>query len=257
MRLLVVLLLSTALASAARAGGADDEERARGHYEIGLGLYRLGDYEGALKEFGAGYELARKPGFLLNLGQTYRKLGELREARDMYRQYLAAVPHDDPALPEARKVLAELERAIRTARPPESPQPPPSPPATEPAPAPAPTPPSAAPPMPPPAAAAPAPAVAPVAVHASAPPHRSRRALRIAGIAVGVAGLGLVGGGIGTAVAADGLARDLNTADRAGGVFDPAQDHAYSVDRALATGFFVSGAALAATGAILLIVSAR
>src|SRR6185503_11329609 len=97
MRLLVVLLLSTALASAARAGGADDEERARGHYEIGLGLYRLGDYEGALKEFGAGYELARKPGFLLNLGQTYRKLGELREARDMYRQYLAAVPHDDPA----------------------------------------------------------------------------------------------------------------------------------------------------------------
>ena len=252
MRLLVVLSLSAALASPARAGAADDEERARGHYEIGLGLYRLGDYEGALKEFGAGYELARKPGFLLNLGQTYRKLGELREARDMYRQYLAAVPHDDPALPEARKVLAELERAIRAARPPEPPPPSPS---TEPAPAPTPSPPPPA--MPPPSAAAPPPAVAPVAVHTNAPAHRSRRGLRIAGIAVGVAGLGLVGAGIGTAVAADGVARDLNTADRAGGVFDPAQDHAYAVDRALATGFFVSGAALAATGAILLIVSAR
>src|SRR6185312_11895333 len=73
----VAILLSAAIATPARAAGSDDEERARGHYEIGLGLYRLGDYRGALEEFAAGYELARKPGFLLNLGQTYRKLGEL------------------------------------------------------------------------------------------------------------------------------------------------------------------------------------
>lgn len=94
-------------------------------------------------------------------------------------------------------------------------------------------------------------------MQASAPPHPRRRALRIAGVAVGVIGVGLIGGGIGTAVIADGIARDLNSADRTGGAFDPAQDHAYSVDRALSTGFFVSGGALAATGAILLIVSAR
>ncbi|HEX9104999.1 MAG TPA: tetratricopeptide repeat protein, partial [Polyangia bacterium] len=105
MRLVAALVVSLSLAVPARAGSADDEERARGHYEIGLGLYRLGDYHGALKEFAAGYELAHRPGFLLNLGQTYRKLGELREARDMYRQFLAEAPHDDPARPEARKVL--------------------------------------------------------------------------------------------------------------------------------------------------------
>src|SRR3954454_20662822 len=106
MRVAVVLSLCTALALASTAYGAgDDEERARGHYEIGLGLYRLGDYRGALKEFGAGYELAHKPGFLLNLGQTYRKLGELREARDMYRQFLAEVRSDDPARAQAQKVL--------------------------------------------------------------------------------------------------------------------------------------------------------
>src|SRR6478672_7342899 len=108
MRLVVLaLLLSTALVTPARAGSADDDERARAHYEIGLGLYRLGDYHAALKEFAAGYELARKPGFLLNLGQTYRKLGELREARDMYRQFLAEVHIDDPARPQAQKMLAE------------------------------------------------------------------------------------------------------------------------------------------------------
>src|SRR5438270_13224774 len=109
---LLVLALLAAQAAPARASG-DDEERARGHYEIGVGLYRLGDYQGALKEFGAGYELAHKPGFLLNLGQTYRKLGELREARDMYRQFLSAVRSDDAARPQAQKVLAEIEDAIR------------------------------------------------------------------------------------------------------------------------------------------------
>src|SRR5437763_8247822 len=126
MRVAVVLSLCAALAAPARAGGGDDEERARGHYEIGLGLYRLGDYHGALKEFAAGYELAHKPGFLLNLGQTYRKLGELREARDLYRQFLAEVRGDDPARAQAQKVLAGIEEAIRTQPPQRTPPPEPA-----------------------------------------------------------------------------------------------------------------------------------
>ena len=334
MRLFLAFVLSVALVAPARAGSAADEERARGHYEIALGLYRLGDYEGALKEFAAGYELARKPGFLLNLGQTYRKLGELREARDMYRQFLAAVRSDDPARPEARKVLAEIEQALRKPPAPEPRKPPapeprsppapeprsaaaseprssPSPPeprsaaapgprrspspseprsaaAPEPRSAPAPEPRSPPAPEPrsaPPAAteapagseeAAPAPAeatpssarppagpsVAPpppssAAVQASAAAPRRRRGLRIAGIGVGALGLALLGGGVGASVAANGVAGDLNATDRAGGVFDPAQDRAYGFDRALAAGLFVSGAVLAATGAVLLVVSAR
>lgn len=240
----VAVLLLAAIATPAHAG-SDDEERARGHYEIALGLYRLGDYQGALKEFAAGYELARKPGFLLNLGQTYRKLGELREARDMYRQFLAEVRHDDPSRPEAQKVLAEIEDAIRTQPPPAEPPAAP-PPSTPPAPSEA----------PPPVAAVVAPAPS-TAVTASAPRPRHRRGLRIAGVVVGVLGLGLVGGGIGTAVAADSAARDLNALDRAGGAYDPSKASAYSLDRALSTGFFASGAALAACGAILLVVSTR
>jgi len=259
MRVAVALLVLAALAAPVRAAG-DDEERARGHYEIGLGLYRLGDYRGALKEFGAGYELAHKPGFLLNLGQTYRKLGELREARDMYRQFLAAVRVDDPARPQAQRVLAEIEDALRK-EPPEAPrdvarEPPHDVPREstresthESTPAEAT---SDAPASPPPVQPEPAPVV-----HAVAPVHRPHRGLRIGGIAVGVVGLGLVGGGIGAAVAADGAARDLNAADAAGAAFDPSKDRAYSLDRGLSIGFFAGGAALAATGAVLLIVSAR
>ena len=111
MRLLFALLLIAVFVAPARAG-SDEEERARAHYEIGLGLYRLADYRGAVREFSAGYQLAHKPGFLLNLGQSYRKLGELRAARDEYRQFLIDAPGDDPARPEARKVLAELEKAV-------------------------------------------------------------------------------------------------------------------------------------------------
>jgi tetratricopeptide (TPR) repeat protein len=244
MRVAVAILLSAALATPAVAGG-DADERARGHYEIGLGLYRLGDYRGALKEFGAGYELAHKPGFLLNLGQTYRKLGELREARDMYRQFLADVRGDDPARPEAQKVLAELEDAVRR-------QPPPPPAAESAGPEVTTPPPSSPQPEPPPPVAV----VAPPSVQASAP-RRPRRGLRIAGITIGVVGLGVVGAGIGTAVAADGVARDLNALDRSGGAFDPSKDRAYTIDHTLSAAFFGAGAALAAGGAILLIVSAR
>jgi hypothetical protein len=277
MRVAVVVSLCAALAAPARAG-SDDEERARGHYEIGLGLYRLGDYRGALKEFAAGYELAHKPGFLLNLGQTYRKLGELREARDLYRQFLAEVRGDDPARPQAQKVLAEIEEALRTMAPPRAPpRAPPPPPSTTtssqpsqpgaPASSPPPQPgaPASATELPPFAAAPtspppvePPPAVTPPSLIAGAPPpHRPRRAMRIAGITVGVVGIGLVGAGIGTAVAADGVARDLDALDHTGGVFDPSKDHAYTVDRTLSGVFFAGGAAFAATGAVLLIMSAR
>lgn len=263
MRVAVALLVLAALAAPVRAAG-DDEERARGHYEIGLGLYRLGDYRGALKEFGAGYELAHKPGFLLNLGQTYRKLGELREARDMYRQFLSAVRSDDPARPQAQKVLVEIEDAIRTeppAREPPARELPrdvarepqrevPHEPMHEPTPAEATLP--EAPVSLPPVQPEPAPVV-----QAAAPSHRRHRGLRIAGVAVGVVGIGLVGGGVGAAVAADDMARDLNAADAAGAAFDPSKDRAYSLDRGLSIGLFAGGAALAATGAVLLIVSAR
>jgi len=245
MRLAALLLVvSFAFVTPARAAGSDDEERARAHYEIGLGYYRLGNYRAALKEFADGYQLARKPGFLLNLGQTYRKLGELREARDMYRQFLAEVHIDDPARPQAQKVLAELEEAISREQPP--PAPPPAAPVVV-------APPT---PEPPPVVVAPANAPASATVHATAP-RRAHTGLRIAGITVGLVGLGLVGGGIGTAVAADSAAKDLNAADQAGDFFDPSKDRAYTLDHALSIGFLVSGSALAAAGTILVIASAR
>ena len=222
MRLAILLL---ALASPARAD--DDTARARAHFEIGNGMYRLGDYAGALREFAAGYELTRKPGFLINLGQTYRKLHDPARAREMYQQYLASTAPDDPQRAQVTQILADLAKELA--------EPEPSPP-----------------PPPPPQAAAPI-----VVAKAPPPAPRRRRPLLYAGIVVAIVGAALVGGGGGAAATAENQAQQLTALDRAGGTFDPGLDDRYHLNRSLEYSLFGVGAALAATGIVLLAVGAR
>jgi tetratricopeptide (TPR) repeat protein len=236
MRLAIAIGVLAALASPVRAED-DTDMRARAHYEIGLGLYRLGDYRAALREFAAGYELAPKPGFLINLGQTYRKLGDLAHARDMYKKFLAEVPANEPARAQAQQVLVDIEAQLRTQPPPPVEPTPPTP--------------------PPPTATV---SAAPVAEVAATPPPTPRRrhlGLRIAGVALTVGGVALAGVGIGFVFAADSTARDLNTLDRNGGVFDSGKDSAYATDRAVEGACLGIGAGLAATGVVLLVVGSR
>ncbi|HEY7957271.1 MAG TPA: hypothetical protein VII38_18320 [Polyangia bacterium] len=255
MRLFWIILAVLVLATAAGAAPApvDAVNRARAHYEIGLGMYRLGDYQGALREFLAGYELTRKPGFLLNAGQTYRKLHDLVHARELYRRYLAQAAPEDPARAQVQQVLAELEAELRTqtkaATPPEVPPDSSLPPSA----------PSTAPPIAPSIAspAAPRPeASPPMAIEkpaAALRPKRSR-ALRIAGLTLGIAGVGALGGGLGAALAADQTARELNALDRNQGTFDGAKDDRYGIDRGLEGALFGVGAALSVTAIVLLVV---
>ena len=141
-----VMLVLALLAGVARAQGADDVAKARQHFEAGRALYNLGNFRDAIREFSAGYQLAPRPQFLVNLGQAYRKLGELEKARDQYRKFLDEAPPNDPDREQVQQILGELEQQIAA-------QPPPAP-----APAPAPT-------------VTPVPSQA--ALTASAPPRRS------------------------------------------------------------------------------------
>ena len=86
--------------------------RARTHFEAGRALYNLGNYSEATREFAAGYELAPRPQFLLNLGQCYRKLDNLEQARAMYQRYLHDAPVSDPERAQAQQILAEIDRQI-------------------------------------------------------------------------------------------------------------------------------------------------
>lgn len=128
-RLLIMLAFVTS-ASAGWAQSGDAVARARTHFQAGRALYDLGNYTDAIREFSAGYQLVPKPQFLINLGQSYRKLGDLERARDMYKRFLTDAPPDDPDRGQAKVVLADVERQIALQPPkaiPETKSPPPPP----------------------------------------------------------------------------------------------------------------------------------
>ena len=114
-RSLQLLLLALSLALAA-TGRADEAERARAHFEAGRVHYNLGDYEAAVRELSAGYRVVPRPEFLVNLGQAYRRLGQLERAREMYQRFLADTPSSDPARPQVRALIAEVQREIDRVR---------------------------------------------------------------------------------------------------------------------------------------------
>ncbi|MCU1278134.1 MAG: Tetratricopeptide repeat domain protein [bacterium] len=105
------------LANLPARGDEDRETRARAHYEVGLGMYHLGNYRDAVREFSAGYALAPRPEFLINLGQAYRKLHDLDRAREMFKRYLAATDAQAPDRKQVQQLLEEVERARGTGPP--------------------------------------------------------------------------------------------------------------------------------------------
>lgn len=111
-RNLGLVLAVLACAVTAQAQPEDTIARARTHFEAGRALYQLGNYNEALREFAAGHQLAPRPQFLLNLGQCYRKLDDLQQAREMYQRYLHDAPASDPERPQAQQILAEIDRQI-------------------------------------------------------------------------------------------------------------------------------------------------
>src|SRR5207245_1911554 len=94
------------------SSSGDDLARARTHFEAGRALHKPGNYTEALREFAAGYQLAPRPAFLLNLGQCYRMLDDLGKAREMYQRYLREAPAGDPERAQAQQVLVEIDKQI-------------------------------------------------------------------------------------------------------------------------------------------------
>jgi tetratricopeptide (TPR) repeat protein len=118
-----MLLCACLLASSVRAEDVGDDARARAHFEAGRALYSIGNYEESLREFLTGYQILPKPKFLLNIAQSYRKMGQLTRARAMCTRYLA---EESPA--ERQRIQGEVDRLIHeideelAARPPDVPQ---------------------------------------------------------------------------------------------------------------------------------------
>jgi tetratricopeptide (TPR) repeat protein len=108
--LVCILLVSTAHAER-------DKRAATGHFQQGSSLYADGRWSEALVEFEAGYEAYPLRGFLVNIGQCYRKLDRLEEAADVWRRFLATHPSDAKLRGEVEDALAEVESLLAKQKP--------------------------------------------------------------------------------------------------------------------------------------------
>jgi hypothetical protein len=77
------------------------------HFDRGEVLFVNRQYAEALVEFEAGYAAVPLPGFLINIGQCRRHLGDMTGARAAYDAFLAHAP-DSPLAPEVKALVREL-----------------------------------------------------------------------------------------------------------------------------------------------------
>jgi tetratricopeptide (TPR) repeat protein len=106
--LLVAAALAIAPASVARADSEDATVAARRHFERAEKLFALGRFEAALTEYEAAFEARPLPGFLFNIGQCHRNLGNHDAAIFSFRKYLRLSP-DAENREDVLELIAKLE----------------------------------------------------------------------------------------------------------------------------------------------------
>ncbi len=228
------LVLAAPVGAAPSPAAAVDPEtdrilnQARIEFDAGTDHYAAGRYEEAIRRFQAGYALVPRPNFLVNIGQAFRKLGNLERAKEAYVAYVRALPANSALRDQALQVLAEIEVQLQdqeAARPVAS-----------------------APPQ-----ATPLPLVTPIPpARAPAPPRTSLGAWL--GLGIGGAGLALVATGVGFQIRARSASGHLEEASRNESVFNPNEEAAGQRAEKIGNGLFAAGGAVMAAGLLLYLV---
>ncbi|HVI24246.1 MAG TPA: tetratricopeptide repeat protein [Myxococcales bacterium] len=253
----VALVAATSFASAVRA---EDADKAREHYSVGLRAYDLGNYDEAIAEFEEAYRQKDAPGLLYNIGQAYRLSNRPEEAVRYYRTYLDKKPDAANAADVQAKIdrLTSILEERKAANPPPAqkarpvvvaPRAPTSAPAVSPPPSPLRAP-----------SLAPAPATtkaAPVeAVAAKAPGDRYWTGRRVGWVATGI-GAAALALAVYFGVEAHGAAADMEGAAAAGRPFDASVEAKGNRAQTLSRVFLASALVGFGTGGILLGTSGR
>jgi hypothetical protein len=113
-RAIVVACASACLlfASSAHAGPPDAAAReSRRHFQAAEAQFKAGAFDAALAEYQAGYDAKPLPGFLINIAQCQRRLGDLKTARATYQKFVMVAP-DSPLVPQAKAMVAELDKLL-------------------------------------------------------------------------------------------------------------------------------------------------
>ncbi|OJT26974.1 ligand-gated channel protein [Archangium sp. Cb G35] len=103
-----------ALALVLYAGSAFGDARleARRHFRTGMSLIGQGQYDQGIAELLIAYSIKPHPNVLYNIARAYQDAGQLTEAADYLRRYIAANP---PDVTTAQSTLTKLEESLRAA----------------------------------------------------------------------------------------------------------------------------------------------
>ncbi len=107
----VVALLAASLPRTALAAPSAAARESRHRFDEGEAQYRAGHYAEALAKYQAGYAAVPLPGFLINIAQCQRRLGDLKAARASYRAFVLVAP-DSRLVPEVEELIKQLDDLI-------------------------------------------------------------------------------------------------------------------------------------------------
>ena len=110
----VMVMAAVLLAAPAVAAPSEKEREARAHFQAGESHFKAGAFDDALAAYQAGYDAKPLPGFLVNIAQCQRRLGDLKAARATYQKFALVAP-DSPLLPQVRSMIAEIDALLEKA----------------------------------------------------------------------------------------------------------------------------------------------
>jgi tetratricopeptide (TPR) repeat protein len=119
-RLCLLLLALWGLAPRPAAGAELTEEakaQARAKFTEGNAAYAQGDFRQALTAFEAAYQLAPLPGFLFNVAQCHRQLGNYARAASSYRRFLALSEKEPTNAAMVKGLIAEMDAKAKPSKP--------------------------------------------------------------------------------------------------------------------------------------------
>jgi tetratricopeptide (TPR) repeat protein len=107
----VVVFVAGLQAATVSAAPNAAEREARHRFDEAEASYRAGRYADALAKYQAGYAAMPLPGFLVNIAQCQRRLGDLKTARATYREFVLVAP-DSRLVPEVETLVKQLDDLI-------------------------------------------------------------------------------------------------------------------------------------------------
>ncbi|ATB35761.1 hypothetical protein CYFUS_001175 [Cystobacter fuscus] len=108
----VGLLALAPLSARAQGGEARAQAQARAKFLEGNAAYEQAQFQKALDAYVEAYRLLPLPGFLFNIAQCYRQLGQPEQAATFYRRYLAQSKQPPANAPLVRELIAEMDAAV-------------------------------------------------------------------------------------------------------------------------------------------------